>query len=103
MLRAEVAVRIAEQCPKRVQIDQDAGNPHHGQCREVRVQPATGGLHLRAAVPDGLERLAPRAQLPDEIRPMEIAARLPHGKEDRHFALRGHPLVPSRQVVGLPA
>ena len=83
-MMAEVAIGSAGQREKLVDVQEHAEKPHHGQGREIGVQFAAGRRHQRAAVADAFDIRPPRTELPDQVRAVQIAARLAGGKEDLH-------------------
>jgi hypothetical protein len=84
---AKISVGSAREPPKTVQVDEHAGEPHHGELREVLVQFATGCGHAWAPVADALAIRASAAKLANEIRAVQITAWFSDGEEDFHPTL----------------
>ncbi len=81
---AEIAVGAARQAEKLVQVEQHAQKPHHRQGRQIGVQLAPGGRHLRTAIADRFQIGILAPQLANQIGRVHIAARFADGKKDLH-------------------
>ena len=89
-MMAEVLAGPDHQVPELIEVDQDPGEPHHGQGGQIGMQTAAGGGHVRPAVAHRLEPVAAGLQLADQAGAVQIAAGLSGGEEDRQWLRCGH-------------
>ncbi len=88
---AKIPIRPAGQVQELVQIQQHAGKPHHRQSGQVGMELAADLRHLRAAVADRPNAGTTALQLPNQVGPVQIAARLADREKDRwRFGFRHH-------------
>src|SRR5439155_3769332 len=72
-----------EQRPELRKLGQDGKETHQGQVAHIAEQLTTGGLHLWSIQAGGKQRRA-LAQLANQIRAVEVAARFAHREKKVH-------------------